>query len=181
LNSGSRFNLFELKKWNEIFNTSDKSEVEKQCREQEIEFEWLDNGNLRLLHKTPATLKHPVTGEISWFNHTQVFHPDAAPVEYKYIHQRQHRFKTLFWSFLTSVMVKAKSGTKPIDQSMNVLFGDGTEIPAAYVKHIEDVIWKNLVIFPWKKNDMLAIDNFSTAHGRLPFEGKREILACWSA
>jgi hypothetical protein len=46
---------------------------------------------------------------------------------------------------------------------------------------VEEVIWKNLVIFPWKKNDVLAIDNFSTSHGRLPFEGKRNILVSWSA
>jgi alpha-ketoglutarate-dependent taurine dioxygenase len=182
LGSKKRFNLFELKQWDEIFHTTEKAEVEKQCREQDIEFEWFDNGSLRLMHKTPATIKHPVTGETVWFNHTQVFHPDAAPVEYRYIHQRQHRIKTLFWSVLTGIMVKAKKlTTEPIDQSMNVLFGDGSEIPASYIQHIEDVIWKNLVIIPWKKNDIIAIDNFSTSHGRLPYEGEREILVCWSA
>jgi hypothetical protein len=71
--------------------------------------------------------------------------------------------------------------TAPMDQSMNVLFGDGSPIPESYVAHVEEVIWKNLVIFPWKKNDVLAIDNFSTSHGRLPFEGKRNILVSWSA
>ncbi|MDB5283530.1 MAG: hypothetical protein JWO06_2605 [Bacteroidota bacterium] len=182
LQNKSRFNLFELKKWNELFNTTDKAEVERQCREQEMEYAWQDNGNLRLIHNTPATIKHPVTGETVWFNHTQVFHPTAAPVEYGYIHARQHRAKTLFWALLTELMVKAKKlTTEPIDQSMNVLFGDGTEIPDSYIRHIEEVIWKNLVIIPWNKNDVIAIDNFSTSHGRLPYEGKREILVCWSA
>jgi alpha-ketoglutarate-dependent taurine dioxygenase len=74
-----------------------------------------------------------------------------------------------------------KSTQKAIDQPMNVLFGDGTEIPDSYVQHIEDLIWKHLVVFPWKKNDVLAIDNFSTSHGRLPYEGPREILVCWTA
>lgn len=182
LNSQSKFNLFELKKWNEIFNTTEKTEVEKQCKEQEIDYEWLNNGNLRLTHKTPATIKHPVTGETVWFNHTQVFHPAAAPVEYNYIHKTQHRTKTLFWKLFTNVMVKMKGlTTTPIDQSMNVLFGDGTPIPDSYVQHIEDIIWKNLVIIPWKKKDVIAIDNFSTSHGRLPYEGQRQILVCWSA
>ena len=49
-----------------------------------------------------------------------------------------------------------------------------------YVEHLEEVIWKNMVILPWKKNDVIALDNFSTAHGRLPYEGKREILVSWS-
>jgi len=182
LESKSRFNLFELKKWNEIFQTTDRKEVERQCKEQEIEFEWLAGGNLRLIHRTPAAIEHPLTKEKVWFNHLQVFHPTAAPVEYGYIHHQQHRAKTLFWSLFLKALVKMKKlSTAPIDQSMNVLFGDGSEIPDSYVQHIEDVIWKNLVIFPWKKNDVLAIDNFSTSHGRLPYEGKRQILVCWSA
>ena len=182
VNGGKKFNLWELKKWDEIFLTKDKTEVERKCRENEIEYEWLPNDNLRLLHRTPATVKHPITGETTWFNHAQVFHPASASYEYDQIHSRQLRFKTLLWSGFLKVMVRMKTmSTKPIDQSMNVLFGDGTAIPDSYLKHIEDVIWKNIVIFPWKKNDILAIDNFSTSHGRLPYEGKRRILVCWSA
>lgn len=181
LESGYKFNLFELKKWNEIFNTTDKAEVEKQCKEQEIEFEWMPGGNLRLIHRTPAAINHPVTKEKVWFNHLQVFHPHGADVEYAYIHKHQGRAKTFLWKTFLSLMVKVKSlTTKPIDQSMNVLFGDGTPVPDSYVEHIEELIWKNLVILPWKQNDVIAVDNFSTAHGRLPYEGKRQILVCWS-
>ncbi len=181
LDSKSKFNLFELKKWNEIFNTTDRAEVEKQCRDQEIEFEWMDGDKLRLLHRTPAAIQHPATKEKVWFNHLQVFHPHGADVEYKYIHAHQHRLKTFFWKNFLALMVKVKSlTTKPIDQSMNVLFGDGTPIPDSYVEHLEEVIWKNMVILPWKKNDVIAVDNFSTSHGRLPYEGKREILVSWS-
>jgi hypothetical protein len=181
MESKSGFNLFELKKWNEIFNTTDKAEVEKQCREQEIEYEWLEGGNLRLLHRTPAAKEHPVTKEKTWFNHLQVFHPYGAGVEYGYIHQHQHRLKTFFWKNFVSMMVKIKSlTTEPIEQSLNVLFGDGTAIPDSYVEHLEEVIWKNLVIVPWKRKDVMALDNFSTAHGRLPYEGNREILVSWS-
>lgn len=182
LESSSKFNLFELKKWNEIFLTSDKKEVEKQCKEQHIEFEWMPNDHLRLIHRTPASIKNPVTSEPAWFNHLQVFHPTAAAIEYEYIHARQKRSKTVFWKLFLKTMVAYKQRfTAPMDQSMNVLFGDGSPIPESYVAHVEEVIWKNLVIFPWKKNDVLAIDNFSTSHGRLPFEGKRNILVSWSA
>lgn len=181
LGSKSKFNLFELKKWNEIFNTTDRAEVEKQCRDQGIEFEWMEGDKLRLLHRTPAAIQHPATKEKVWFNHLQVFHPHGADVEYKYIHAHQHRLKTFFWKNFLALMVKVKSlTTKPIDQSMNVLFGDGTPIPDSYVEHLEEVIWKNMVILPWKKNDVIAVDNFSTSHGRLPYEGKREILVSWS-
>lgn len=181
LKSKSLFNLFELKKWNEIFNTTNKAEVEKQCREQDIEFEWLAGGNLRLIHHTPAAIEHPVTKEKVWFNHLQVFHPHGADVEYKYIHQHQHRTKTFFWKNFLSIMVKIKSlTTKPINQSMNVLFGDGTPIPNSFVEHVQEIIWNNIVLLPWQKKDVIAVDNFSTAHGRMPYEGKRDILVSWS-
>ena len=72
------------------------------------------------------------------------------------------------------------STTDPINQSTNLLFGDGTPIPDSYVEHVEEVIWKNIVILPWERKDVIAVDNFSTSHGRLPFEGKREILVSWS-
>lgn len=181
LGKSNKLNLFELKKWNEIFNTTDKLEVERQCKDQEMDFEWLSDGGLRITHNTPAAIEHPHTKEKVWFNHIQVFHPNGASEEYKHIHQYQHRFKTLLWSTFLNLMVKVKHATTaPIDQSMNVLLGDGKEIPPSWVEHLEEVIWKNLVIFPWKKNDVVAIDNFSTAHGRLPYEGPREILVCWS-
>ncbi|GIV32515.1 MAG: taurine dioxygenase [Chitinophagales bacterium] len=182
LSRKSALNLWELKRWDEIFLTTDRAEVERLCRENKMDFAWKADGGLRILHRNPAFLSHPETGEPAWFNHLQVFHVAAAALEYEKIHQRQRRLKTLLWSiFLKLAVPLKKATTAPADQSMHVLFGDGTEIPDHYVQHIEEIIWKNLVIFSWKKNDVLAIDNFSTAHGRLPYEGKRRILVCWSA
>ncbi|MCS6935587.1 MAG: TauD/TfdA family dioxygenase [Chitinophagales bacterium] len=182
LNKNRRFNLFELKRWDEIFHTTDRAEVERQCREQQIQWEWLPDGRLRLLHRTPAVLAHPVTKEKAWYNHLQVFHPYGAKVEYEYIHRRQKRLHTFFWKNFLSLLVYLKQmTTSPTDHSMNVLFGDGSPVPNEYVRHIQDVIWSNMVIIPWQRCDVLAIDNSSTAHGRLPYEGEREILACWSA
>ena len=69
----------------------------------------------------------------------------------------------------------------PHEQSMHVTFGDGSEIPEEYVEHIEDVIWKNMVIYSWKKGDVICLDNFSTSHGRLPYYGPREIMVAWTS
>ena len=74
-----------------------------------------------------------------------------------------------------------KITTKDGDQAMNCVFKDGSPIPVSYVEHLEEVIWKNMVIFPWRKGDVLAIDNYSTSHGRLPYKGPREIQVCWAA
>ncbi len=177
----SKFNLWELKNWTDIFHTSDKKEVEKQFRKYEVDFAWKENGNLRLTHINNAVAEHPVTKEKVWFNHTQVFNIDAAPIEYEFIHQRQKRLKTLLVKWMISAMVGLKKmTTNAEDVSVNMVFADGTEIPEHYIRNIEETIWKNMVIFPWKKNDMVAIDNLGTAHGRLPYEGRRQILVCWS-
>ncbi|MFN8294128.1 MAG: TauD/TfdA family dioxygenase [Chitinophagales bacterium] len=182
INEKSAFNLFELKKWNQMFLTEDKKVVEQKCRQNGIEFEWHENDRLKLINRTPAVKAHPVSGEKAWFNHAQVFHLSASAFEYNHIHARQKRLKTLFYKIFTSVLVPIKKVTaEPDAQSMNMFFGDGTPIPDSYIQHIQETIWNNMSIFSWKKGDVLAIDNFSTSHGRLPYEGAREILVSWSA
>lgn len=182
INEKSSLNLFELKKWNQMFLTNDKKQVELKCQENGIEFEWHENDRLKLINRTEAIKTHPVNGEKAWFNHAQVFHLSASAFEYQHIHERQKRLKTLFYKIFTAVIVPIKKVTaEPDAQSMNMFFGDGTEIPDSYIQHIEAVIWNNMSIFQWRKGDVLAIDNFSTSHGRLPYEGAREILVCWSA
>jgi hypothetical protein len=37
-----------------------------------------------------------------------------------------------------------------------------------------------MVIFPWAQGDVVAIDNRSVAHGRMPYRGEREIVVAWS-
>lgn len=177
----SKLNLWELKSWEQMFLTTDKKTVEKKCEEYKLEYNWKNDGDLQLINRNKAVAEHPVTKEKTWFNHTQIFHLDAAPIEYEFIHQRQRRLKTfLFKSFISFMVGIKKMAGKAEEHSMHMLFGDGSEIPKSYIRNIEETIWNNIVIYPWKKNDVLAIDNLSTAHGRMPFEGKRQILVCWS-
>ena len=69
----------------------------------------------------------------------------------------------------------------PEDLSMHTFYGDGSEIPEEDIEHVRDLIWKNLQVNAWQKGDVLAIDNASVSHGRLPYKNEdREILVCWS-
>lgn len=173
---------FQLKSWLDMFHTTDKTIIEKKCAENDIICEWKENDGLRLINKSDAVKKHPVTGEMVWFNHTQVFHLSAAAIEYHKIHERQKRWETFKTCLLLEAMTWYKKLTKnPHEQSMHVTFGDDSSIPDDYVKHIQDVIWKNMVIQPWKKGDIICIDNFSTSHGRLPYYGPREIMVSWTS
>jgi alpha-ketoglutarate-dependent taurine dioxygenase len=175
-------NSFQLKKWNEMFLTEDKKLIEEKCKANDIICEWKSGNKLRLINNNAAVKIHPVTGEKTWYNHTQVFHIDAAAIEYGKIHKRQHRLETFKYSMLLEIMTWYKKWRlDPNEQSMHVTFGDGSEIPEEYVEHIEDVIWKNMVINPWRKGDVICLDNFSTSHGRLPYFGPREIMVAWTS
>jgi len=179
--TGSKFNLWQLKRYDELFGTTDKDAIAKTCRENETEAEWLPSGKLRLINKQRAFIQHPVTNETVWYNHTQVFHKDSAAIEYRKIARRQKNFKAFAFSKFTSLMTALKKLTqKPGHEPMHVTFLDGTEIPRSYVKHLEDVIWNNMVFFPWQKGDVIAIDNYSTSHGRMPYDSPREIYVCWA-
>ena len=174
--------LFQLKKWDELFKTTDHAKVEEECKKNELTPTWLPDDKLRLVNERPSVQKHPDTGEMVWFNHLQVFHREAAAIEYKHIFNRRKDF----FSFRYMVMLNAitffkRIFKKPVDEAMHMVFADGTEIPKSYVEHVEQVIWNNLVANPWKLGDVLMIDNFSTSHGRLPYKGPRDILVAWTA
>lgn len=181
-NSKTKFDLWKLKRWDEMFLSEDKSVAENMSKENGLTVEWLDNDRLRLINDQEATIEHPVTGEKVWFNHLQVFHRSAAAIEYKKIHELQGNLSSFFYNNFISLMTFFKERlSSPMDQAMHCTFRDGGDIPRSYVEHVEDLIWKNMSVFPWKKGDIVAIDNYSTSHGRLPYVGDRNILVCWSA
>ncbi len=172
----------QLKPWPDMFLTTDKDKVEAICREHEITPEWLPADGLRLINTRPAILPHPESGEKVWFNHTQVFHSSAARFEYAHIAEHQKNIRGFALSLFLRINDLWEGMTvKPEDRAMHVTFGNGDPIPDSYVKHIVDVIWKNLSIIPWKAGDMIVIDNFRTAHGRLPYRGAREVNVCWAS
>ncbi len=72
--SGSRLDLWKLKRWDEMFETTDRAVVEQKCKENGFDFRWKDGGRLELTNIQPALRPHPTTGEPVWFNHAQVFH-----------------------------------------------------------------------------------------------------------
>jgi alpha-ketoglutarate-dependent taurine dioxygenase len=172
--------LWKLKRWDEMFQSSDHAVVERKAIEQGLTCDWLPQDRLRLTNKQPATRIHPVTGEAVWFNHTQVFHVATAALEYRHILKRQRTVRAAFFAALTASLTALKRLTPSEQQGMHTTYADGSEISTASVKHLIDTIWSHLVIEPWHRRDVLAIDNRSTGHGRLPFTGPREVLVAWT-
>lgn len=178
---GSRFDLWKLKRWDEMFLTTDKSVVEAKCREQGFEPVWTENEGLRLISTQPVFRDHPLTGERVWHNHTTTFHLSAAPGEYRRIYDMRPTVKNFaLWQFARAMVALQRSTRSPDEQSMHCTYEDGREIPDADMEHVRDLVWRHLSVYPWKQGDVVAIDNNSVAHGRLPYAGPRKVAVCWA-
>ena len=65
--------------------------------------------------------------------------------------------------------------------ALDVRFGNDTPISVSEMQEIRRVVHKNMVFSTWQQGDIMAIDNFSTSHGRQPTYGKgRKIAVAWS-
>lgn len=178
----TRTDMYQLKRWDELFKTTDHKTVEQECAKNDIHPTWMEDDRLRLINSRPSILEHPDTKEKVWFNHLQVFHREAAAIEYKHIYKRRGDFFSLRYMIaLNTITFFKRLFKKPEDEAMHMVFADGGEIPKSYVEHVEQLIWNNLDAEKWKLGDVMMIDNFSTSHGRLPYKGPRDILVAWSA
>lgn len=178
---GSKFDLWQLKRWDEMFLTTDKAVVEAKCKEEGFEVQWTANDGLRLISTQPVFRDHPRTGERVWHNHTAVFHLSAAPGEYRRIAALRPNLKNHLLAQFARLMVIAQRALRSSDaQAMHCTYLTGAEIPDADMEAVRDTIWKHLVITPWKRGDVVAIDNHSVAHGRLPYSGPRQVAVAWA-
>jgi alpha-ketoglutarate-dependent taurine dioxygenase len=179
-NGRGRFDLWQLKPWHEMFGTTDRAVVEQKCREAGFEWTWGEHDKLRLTNTQPAARAHPKTGELVWFNHSQVFHLSAAQGEYRRILSRlpMFRYEALRRVAEIGVFLKRLRGSS-LEHPMHSTYGDGSEIPDSDMERVRDAIWRNLVVFRWQVGDVLMIDNFGIAHGRMPYRGPRHVIVCW--
>jgi alpha-ketoglutarate-dependent taurine dioxygenase len=179
--STSAMNPFQLKSWDEMFGTTDRARVEAVCAREGFEATFAPDGGLRLVSTQAVTRDHPETGEPAWHNHVTTFHASGPAEEYRRIWALRPTFRHLaVWQllrFLTAVQRRRK--TKD-DLAMHCTYADGAEIADADVAHVLDVIWRHLVIVPWRRGDVLAIDNFAVSHGRLPYQGPRQVAVAWA-
>ncbi|XP_068642899.1 clavaminate synthase-like protein At3g21360 [Aristolochia californica] len=76
-------------------------------------------------------------------------------------------------------MVAAYTGWEDArnDPVKAVTFGDGTPLPADVISDCLKILEEESVAIPWKKGDILLIDNLAVLHSRRSFEPPRRILA----
>lgn len=141
--------------WQEVFQTSDKQEVEQYCKENNISFEWRRGDRLRTTQINQASIQHPENKKMVWFNQAHLFHVSALPSEIR---------NSMLMSYGLENMPR------------HACYGDGEEISEQDLAAIRHAYAKNKIVFPWTKNDVLILDNILYAHGRESFEGNRKVL-----
>jgi hypothetical protein len=78
------------------------------------------------------------------------------------------------------VLALAKRRLPAERQALHCTHRDGGEIARSDMDHVRDTIWKHLVVQPWQRGDVIAVDNAAIGHGRLPYRGPRKVAVCWA-
>ncbi|HEY6804799.1 MAG TPA: condensation domain-containing protein, partial [Pyrinomonadaceae bacterium] len=141
--------------WPGVFRTSSKAEIEKHCRAAFIDFEWKSEDRLCTRAVRPAVVKHPVTGELTWFNQAQHWHISCLD--------------PLTRESMVSLFAEE-------DLPRNCYYGDGSRIEDSVMNEILSVYKHLEVSFPWQRGDILMLENLLTAHARNQFVGPRQIM-----
>lgn len=139
--------------WQKTFGTDRRGDIETYCRENHMVARW--NGDaLTLRYRRWAALKHPLTGDMTWFNHGTFFNPHAMEPALK------------------GAVFEMGEDKMPY----NTYYGDGTPIEEQTIRTLDAAYAAETVTFPWHKGDVLMLDNMRMAHGRTSFRGQREVF-----
>ena len=140
--------------WQEVFQTSDRAEVEAYCAANGITTDW-SGGMLRTRQRRPAVVTHPLTGATVWFNQAHLFHVNNLPIEVR--------------ESLLSIYAEE-------DLPRHAYVGDGSPITDGEFDAIRRAFDPPTLAEPWETGDLLTIDNILVSHGRRPFRGDRRVL-----
>lgn len=141
--------------WQEVFQTEERAEVERYCKENDIKFEWKTGlSELTTKQICQASIVHPVSGESVWFNQAHLFHISSLDDE-------------------SRLSLIRELGEENIPR--NASYGNGEPLEVEVLEHIREVYNLEKIKFTWHKGDVMILDNVLMAHGRETFKGERKV------
>lgn len=141
--------------WQETFQMTDRTQMQRYCQKNNIVADWLSDGRLRIKQVLKATIEHPATGESVWFNQAHLFHLSSLPTE---------------------IRLELEKTGAPDEMPRNAFYGNGEPIDHESLRQIRQAYDQEEKLFNWHKGDILVVDNILVAHGRKPFEGERKVV-----
>jgi alpha-ketoglutarate-dependent taurine dioxygenase len=141
--------------WQAVFNTESPSDVEQACLRMGVQWEWKDDGELKTSQLCQGVERHPLTGEMLWFNQAHLFHISNLQAEVR-------------------ESLEDMLGVENLPR--NVYFADGSVISDEVLDEVRAVLAAETVMFPWQAGDVLMLDNMLAAHARTPFTGARKVV-----
>jgi alpha-ketoglutarate-dependent taurine dioxygenase len=139
--------------WQQAFGTEDKDVVERYAAEQRLTTAWHGDRLTTTQHRS-ALIRHPDTGEASWFNHVA------------------------FWSewSLEDEVREFLHGECGDDLPFRTFYGNGEPVGRTEIELINAAHEQVRLAERWQPGDLMVVDNIRLAHGREPFTGSREVL-----
>ena len=144
------------REWTDVLQVETAEQAEEACRAVGCEAVWEDDGSLSMRYRSSGFVNHSVTGEEVWFAQVQGMHFNEARLAQNY-----------------DKLNNAFPGGRP--RPIEILFGDGGDIPEDMVTPLYDILDGLAVNLPYEHGDFMLLDNIYTAHGRQPFTGTRDV------
>jgi alpha-ketoglutarate-dependent taurine dioxygenase len=142
--------------WQEAFDCQERADVERQCAQIGLQFEWLNDGSVTVSNVRPALVHHAGSGREIWFNQVTAQHPNPRSMGSRY-----HLLERFY----------ARRPAYPYE----VRYGDGGPISLNDLLPIYSAFGQCEIAVSWQQGDYLLIDNIQVAHGRNPYSGSRVI------
>ncbi|MET7836428.1 TauD/TfdA family dioxygenase [Micromonospora sediminicola] len=148
------------KSWQATYETDDREAVRKLLDEAGAGHEWTADGGLRSWQTQAATRAHPVTGERAWFNQADQWHVSNLPP--------------------ADAEALLSLAGDPTNLPLWASYGDGSDIPAADLDEVRATAERHALDVPWRRGDVLLVENMLALHGRRAYTGDRRILVAMS-
>jgi hypothetical protein len=139
--------------WEQAFGTADRAEVERYAEANDITLTWAED-RLHTSQRRAAVVRHPASGDAVWFNQVAFLNE---------------------WSMDRAVREYLVMQFGPEGLPFNTRYGDGEAIGPAEIDAINDTYERHTMREPWRRGDLMLIDNIRMAHSREPYRGRREI------